>query len=114
MPAASCVRPLSVSSRRDSENDNTVSPIRACSVISVKLDSTLGSSAMHGRKNQRISEVCTGGEASKMEKPIVMLCVSRPSSVRLSASTTGGTVYTKGGYSIETNTQEDTALRMMC
>ena len=37
-----------------------------------------------------------------------MVCVSRPSSERLSASTTGGTVYTKGGYSIETNTQEAT------
>ena len=93
MPAASWVRPLRVSSGRDIENISMVSPISVCSVISVKSESLLASS---GIKYQRISEVCTGGESLLIEKRIAILSLSRPSSERLSASTTGGTVFAKG------------------
>ena len=89
IPVASWVILEIVSSRREFENVKEVPPITVCSVISMALETF----APSGMKYQLIFEVCTGGVASTIENRMTRVSCSRPSKMRFSASTTGGTVY---------------------
>ena len=93
-PAASCVSPLSVRARGGSEKDNWVDPIMLLSVISLKSAEAFPPSS---KKNHRMFEGSTSGEALIMENRMVILSSSRPSRVRFSANTTGGTASVKSG-----------------
>ena len=89
-PAASCVSPLSVRARGGSEKDNSAAPIMFLSVISINSGEAF-KFLPSSKKYHRMSEGSTSGDALIMENRIEILSSSRPSPVRFSANTTGGT-----------------------